>query len=167
MDQPQPPRRAPTPGSWRPGQSGNPRGRPRKGSALTDAIRSKVDPHELVDIALDLARNGETESTKVQALHWLRDSGYTRPAERHEIAPGAIDDDGEDLSHLSIDTLRALDELEQRYEDERRAFIARPVRALPTDAGHVPTGHCQISDENALDVASERSKPDRDLARLP
>lgn len=78
------PKKPPTPASWRPGQSGNPRGRPRKGNALAEAVRSRVEPDELIAIALDLARSGESESTRLQALAWLRDSGYVKPAERHE-----------------------------------------------------------------------------------
>jgi hypothetical protein len=109
------------PHRWRPGESGNPKGRPPKGSALTDAIRAKVDPDELVEIALHLARNGEVESTWLGALNWLRDSGYTRPAEKHEIAMGAADDVvDEDLSALSVEQLRDL-------ESKRAAIFARPV----------------------------------------
>ena len=116
----------PTPGSWRPGISGNPKGRPPKGSALSDAIRAKVDTGELVDIALALARSGESESTRIAALGWLRDSGYVKPAERHEHVMSAGDDAEEDLSRLSIEELRALDELEEK----RAVILARPALAL-------------------------------------
>lgn len=134
MDQHQP-RKTPTPGSWRAGTSGNPRGRPPKGSALTDAIRAKCNPAELVDIALALARNGEAESTRLQALAWLRDSGYTRPAERHEIAQGSAEDDGdEDLGALSVDQLRALHAAELEHEDRRRVIFAGPLALTDGDA---------------------------------
>jgi len=120
------------PHRWQPGTSGNPRGRPPKGSALTDAIRAKVDPAELVAIALDLARSGENESTRIAALAWLRDSGYTKPAERHEIAPGSCDDaDDADLDGLSVAQLRALHEAERFYE-ERRALILADAAPRPT-----------------------------------
>jgi hypothetical protein len=119
------PKKPPTPASWRPGQSGNPRGRPPKGNALTEAVRAKVDTAELVDIALDLARNGEAESTRLQALAWLRDSGYTRPAERHEVGPvGATDaHDDVDYDALSVDQLRELDRAEREYEARRAAVL--------------------------------------------
>ena len=128
MDQHRQPQKPPTPSSWKPGTSGNPRGRPPKGSALTDAIRAKVDPTELVDIALELARNGEAESTRLGALNWLRDSGYTRPAEKHEIATVAADDDGDDdLDLLTVEQLRELQAATNAFEDRRRAIVARPL----------------------------------------
>lgn len=123
-DQQQPQTRAPTPASWRPGQSGNPKGRPRKGNALTEAVRESAEPHELVAIALELARNGESESTRLQALAWLRDSGYTRPAERHEVAAVAADDDS-DLDGLTVEQLRELHEAEVAHERHRLAITGR------------------------------------------
>lgn len=106
---------------WKPGQSGNPKGRPPLGNALTDAIRAKVDVHELVDIAVKLARAGVAESTRLGALCWLRDSGFTRPAEKHELAVGQLNDqEDDDLSQLSTEQLRDLAELEAK-----RAAILR------------------------------------------
>lgn len=112
-------KRPPTPASWKPGQSGNVRGRPRKGNALTESIQAGCDPDELRDIALNLARNGETESTRIAALNWLRDSGYTRPAEKHEVGPpGSTDADDGLPDDLTIDELRELARL-----DEQRAKV--------------------------------------------
>lgn len=121
MDQPAGPaerKRPPTPGSWRPGISGNPKGRPRKGNALTESIQAGVDPDELRDIALQLARNGATESTRIAALNWLRDSGYTRPAERHEVGPPGSTETDEDqrIARLPVDRLRRYLELEQEQD---------------------------------------------------
>lgn len=128
MDQHQP-KKPPTPASWKPGQSGNPRGRPPKGSALTDAIRAKVDPDELVSIALELARGAENEGTRIAALAWLRDSGYVKPAERHEHGGAGSFDDEEDYSHLSLDELRRVHELEGAIA----AIVARPIQHALTD----------------------------------
>lgn len=133
-------KRKPTPASWRPGVSGNPRGRPRKGNALTDAVRVGADPDELVDIALDLARNGQTESTRVSALTWLRDSGYTRPAERHEVAVGSPDEDDGDA--LAIATDAELDQLED-LERQRLAIVAGIRTRLAMPALDV-TGLCPV-----------------------
>jgi hypothetical protein len=44
---------------WRKGQSGNPRGRPRRGNSFSEALRSKGTPDELAEIAWKAARNGE------------------------------------------------------------------------------------------------------------
>lgn len=77
------PRKA-TPGSWRPGQSGNPTGRRPNALALAERIREKVDPGELIDIALALAREGQAESTRMAALAWLSDRGWSKPATQSE-----------------------------------------------------------------------------------
>lgn len=137
----------PGPHRWKPGQSGNPRGAPRKGNALAQAIRWKADPNELVDIALDLARNGEAESTRMQALTWLRDSGYLRPAERHELIArtdrGDLDDDDLALDGLSLDQLLALQAARAAFDTARARILdgAIDVPALPSGLkpGGVPT----------------------------
>ena len=135
----------PTPGSWRPGQSGNPKGRPRKGNALTESIQAGCDPDELRDIALSLARNGESESTRIAALNWLRDSGYTRPAERHELGPAGSMDDQENDALADALTLDELDELD-RLDDERAKLLDRARQrvsdplAVDGDVALLPAG---------------------------
>ncbi len=148
MDQ-HPLKKPATPASWAPGRSGNPKGRPPKGSALTDAIRDKVDPVELIDIALELARSGEAESTRLGALAWLRDSGYTRPAEKHEHAMSTPEQDDDGLESL---TDAELDEL-ARVTSERDAILGRGrQRALPDGglANHYSGGHS--SSETVVDA---------------
>lgn len=111
-------KRVPNAGSWKPGQSGNPRGRAGRATSLIDAIRAGVDVAELVGIALKLAREGDAESTRLGALAWLRDSGFIKPAERHELAmANASTDDEPDLSMLSIEQLRELQDLERRRDE--------------------------------------------------
>jgi len=41
--------------SWKPGQSGNPNGRPKKGEAVTDILRDTVDKQALVNKLVELA----------------------------------------------------------------------------------------------------------------
>lgn len=89
-----------------PGVSGNPNGRPRKLDALADAVRRRADPDELAGIAIGIARDTkQSASVRIQALQWLRDSGYSRPAERHEVA---VEQSAPDLSHLSDERLEAM-----------------------------------------------------------
>lgn len=75
---------------WQPGQSGNPSGRPRKGTALTDLLREglrKTGPNRrrntevIVDKVMDLARDGQEWAIK---LIWDRLEGRT--AQHHEVA---------------------------------------------------------------------------------
>lgn len=132
MDQSQPSRtrKPPTPGSWKPGASGNPKGRPRRGDALAEAIRSKCDPEELASIAMTIAREGASEGVRIQAMQFLADRGYVRPEQRHELVVGTMEDEP-DLSHLTVDQLRQLTEL----EDQRAAILATEplnVIAMPT-----------------------------------
>lgn len=117
----------PTPASWKPGQSGNPRGRPRKGSALAEAIRAKCDPENLATIALTIAEDAkEQPSVRLQALHWLSSSGYVKPEAKLEITAGEKHDEP-DLSALTEAELARLVEL----ETEREALLAGTARPLP------------------------------------
>jgi Family of unknown function (DUF5681) len=125
-------RKPPTPASWKPGQSGNPKGRPRKGNALTEAIREAADPEELAAIALRLAREGESETTVLQALCWLRDSGYTRPADRLEVGPpGTLaDDDPIDYDALSLEQIEELEALESEHARRVASVLEQPQRVI-------------------------------------
>ena len=122
---------------WPPGVSGNPNGRPRKGDALSEAIRRRCEPDELVDIALKIARSAKQESIRLQALQWLRDSGFTKPAERHELA---------------------VERTEPQYDIERlplaeRMKLLEQVRALRVSDGSANRG----SELQTGDDASEYS----------
>jgi hypothetical protein len=47
--------------SWRPGHSGNPKGRPRRGTALSDQLRARLsglDGGKLIDVLIRLALKG-------------------------------------------------------------------------------------------------------------
>lgn len=155
--EPEQPKRGPH--RWKPGQSGNPKGRPRRGHALSEAVRAGADPAELVTIALDLARAADSEATRIAALTWLRDSGYQRPAERHEIAAVAADDDDLDLSALTVDQLRELADLERR----RDAILAAADPVVSTG------GIIDIAEEPRALAAPRSTAPlatDRDSAGL-
>jgi hypothetical protein len=80
------PRKPPTAGSWKPGQSGNPKGRPRKGDALAEAIRAQVSPEELIAVARGVIDSDAPPSVKLQAAQFLAERGYRRPAETLELA---------------------------------------------------------------------------------
>lgn len=95
-----PSKKPPTAGSWKPGQSGNPNGRPRSGLALAEAIRERVDPHKVIDLVV---RHLEDEDVPVAqrlaaVLPWMH-SGFLKPptSSSLDITSGAE----RDLSHLS------------------------------------------------------------------
>jgi hypothetical protein len=105
--------------SWKPGQSGNPNGRPKKWSDIIEAelnkeslSRAKSGPgfktiKEIITIKLlDMARHGN-----VRAIHELLDRNLGKPKESIELSGGL--DVG--ISRLSDEELdRRLEELEGR-----------------------------------------------------
>ncbi|MBA3841193.1 MAG: hypothetical protein H0X39_00980 [Actinobacteria bacterium] len=70
--------------SFKPGQSGNVKGRPPNNHSLAEAIREGARPAELVEAALRILREGEP-AQQIQALNWIAANGYSKPPERHEV----------------------------------------------------------------------------------
>jgi hypothetical protein len=66
----------------------NPNGRPTKGQALTDVLRSKADPEEIADQLLSMARDGD-----LGALKYIYDRIDGKPKESRELTGS----DGEPL----------------------------------------------------------------------
>lgn len=76
----QAPRRTPNAGSWKPGTSGNPNGRPRSGLAFAEAVRERIDPHQVLDL---VARHLEDEDVPIAqrlatVLPYLH-AGFVKP----------------------------------------------------------------------------------------
>ena len=58
------------------GKSGNPAGRPKKGTALTDILSGKLDKEEMADMLIEKARGGD-----VVAMKYIYDRIDGRPVE--------------------------------------------------------------------------------------
>ena len=117
------------------------RGRPRSATSFAEAVRERVDPDELIDLALAIAR-GEplvvdlnylrdkakaiaagtplpeisgvevkwpSPSDRMSALAFLRDSGFQKPAQVHEIGPAR--ETLRDYAKMSDEELAKLEEL--------------------------------------------------------
>jgi len=65
---------------WKPGQSGNPNGRPKKENCLTDILKSKVDAEDLAERLINAANNGD-----MTAMKYIYDRIDGRPRESVDI----------------------------------------------------------------------------------
>ena len=66
---------------WKPGQSGNPNGRPPKGDALTDILRQKIDKDIIADKLIEIAL---ADGGDLAALKYIYDRIDGRPKETIE-----------------------------------------------------------------------------------
>ena len=71
---------------WQPGQSGNPKGRPKKGRTFTDALEAKGTPAELAELAWKAARNGEPWA--IQMIFYRLEPQTTQLKLTHEKSDG-------------------------------------------------------------------------------
>jgi len=70
-------------GKWKPGVSGNPRGRPRRGESLSEALRDQVDARKLAKAVLEMAYSGS-----VPAVSLVFDRVEGRCSERVALTGG-------------------------------------------------------------------------------
>ena len=80
---------------WIRGMSGNPRGRPRKGTAVADAVRAQIDKHRLVDklgsIAAGVGGHGDVSADQqLRAIQLLLAYGYGPPKAESEHSGGLV-----------------------------------------------------------------------------
>lgn len=69
---------------FKPGQSGNPKGRPKKDRQLADKIQDKTD--QLVDTLMKIATSDETaDNVKVQAINTLLDRGFGKAPQTLDV----------------------------------------------------------------------------------
>lgn len=128
------------------GPSANPKGRPRSGLALAEAIRRRIDPEEWVDELWSIARgvprrpelrtadgSGSTVTyepvavkirDRVAALSLLASYGFIKPPQQVEVSqPGGAQ---VDFSRLSAAEFAVLDRLIERAATDEPSPAAEP-----------------------------------------
>lgn len=93
-------------GSWKPGQSGNPNGRPK----LPPEIReiAKAGSVKAISRAVELIDH-EDPNVALKAINTVLDRGYGKPAQSHELTgPGGGPIQSMDLTKATDDQLEAL-----------------------------------------------------------
>lgn len=122
---PRPPSRigkGPTPGSFKPGVSGNPNGRPRMPNAAAEKIRERVDLDRVLDLVDVVLAETSTADERADARDRLAvvlpvlDRGYTKPPQGMDVTVGASQAPQRDWSAMPL--------------EERRELLNR-VRAIP------------------------------------
>lgn len=101
---------------FKPGQSGNPKGRPPGGASLAERIRAKCGDNGdgYVDMLHDLAMD-EQQPTKfrIDAVKILLDRGFGKPPQEISVTSGVAsmsDEELEALPQAKLDQLIALSE---------------------------------------------------------
>lgn len=131
--------------SWvKGGPSPNPKGRPRTGHALSDAIRAVADPTKMAQIAWDIAQGkssvfGQTEQggwaaivkpeTRLAALNWLATNGFIKPPTQIETT--RTDSKVVDFGRLNPAELQVFEQLLARASEEESDAVLTP--ALPAE----------------------------------
>jgi hypothetical protein len=93
---------------WQPGQSGNPKGRPKKGRTFTDALEAKGTPAELAELPWKAARNGEPWA--IQMIFNRLEPQTTQLKLTHEKSDGPTID----YSRLTDSEIEGLESLLER-----------------------------------------------------
>lgn len=116
------PRRPGNPRWVKGGPSPNPKGRPRTGDSLAEAIRVEVDPRALARRVYSLAMGVDPagnplmidHTTSLRAADWLANHGYVKPAQRVEVTTNSAPDDAPLSPEERAEVMRLLREEERR-----------------------------------------------------
>lgn len=110
-DQGAPRKRRPNRTSWKVGQSGNPKGRPRTGESLAEVVRAEASNLAIVKKMQWLADHAESETVRFHALNWIAERGNGKAPQEVVVHEGnAYARRVKGLSIPQLEALAALDE---------------------------------------------------------
>lgn len=133
--------------TWKKGETGNPKGRPRSGNALTEAIRRKVNVDDFLDDLIRIAKESPSDQTRLRAMEILSSLGWKKPAQVVEVGPS--------------------DPYEDYTEDELKALIAEDDEELAEIEGEEPKqleasyGEAGISQATGISPATGITESDK------
>lgn len=97
--------------TYKPGESGNPHGRPKVGLTLAEAIRNKVDPAELVEDLWKRHKKGQLKATEI-----LIERGWGKTPLQLLLTPTSRK--YENLDRLNAAELKQLEEISKKLESD-------------------------------------------------
>lgn len=122
--------------AWIKGQSGNPKGRPKKNQTLKDAIKrqEKDSAQGIVDRVYALLDNPKSDAeTRLKCCAWLRDTAWGKPIPRRmtdlvTVIQRAFTVDGTALIDVAA---RILVDSDMNVDPERARALALDILQLP------------------------------------
>ncbi len=100
-------KRVPNAGSWAPGRSGNPNGRPRSGLAFAEAVRERIDPHKVLDLMeRHLADDDVPVAQRLATLLPYIHAGLVKPPTDTNIAITGATTDGASWDAVPLEARR-------------------------------------------------------------
>lgn len=126
-DQGAPRKRRPNRTSWKVGQSGNPKGRPRTGESLAEVVRAEASNLAIVKKMQWLADNAESETVRYHALTWLAERGNGKAPQEVVVHEGnAYARRVKGLTIPQLEALAAIDEPLEPDEGQEPDAAASP-----------------------------------------
>jgi hypothetical protein len=102
----------------------NPRGRPRVGDSLADAMRRKFPPERIVDLAERLVETAESEQVRLAALQMIAERAHGKVPSDLNINASTTSDDEDRAARIAAMPLEQRKVALEKYREARRLMGA-------------------------------------------